>query len=629
MANFYRVKNGNWNLADSWATTSGGTTYHAAPPKSSDDVFFDANTPTGTHTVNTTANTLSLDFTGFTGTLAGTSTLNVYGSLTLGAGMTRTYTGQLSFLGTAAASLTSNGISLDRIYINNASKVLTLQDKLTLNRSSLDSRTFANIYLQAGTFTHNNQDVELTGANSSIDGALTFYNLIKTGISATSVFLVGRSITITNVLTITGNSAINRIFVKSDTPGTARTITAATVTVTNADFQDITGAGAGSWDLSAITGGSGDCGGNTDITFTTADDWYWHADTGNVSDYSKWYTATNGGGSQMASTRVPLPQDTLRFDDSSFTAGSKTVTQNMPRIGSIDFTGATNTPTFTTSTDCSAFGSLTLISGMVLTASAQDYDFSGRGSYTFNTAGNPWPKDFEINAPGGSLTLKSDLSFTTNAKVFRVTNGTFNSVDGATEHVITFGKLGGVANGATLNLGSSTHFITGDGIALGGTGGIVGTISGTYTLKFTGAPSTFATFVGGGKSYYNIWVATTGVNPFLMNNSSNTFNDFKIDAGREVNFTAGTNTTVTTFTAEGTDVAPITLTSNTTSAATLTKAGGGTITVKYCDISYLTATPADTWLAYTTDGNVDSGNNTGWTFVGGDTRRRAAFIKFF
>ena len=49
----------------------------------------------------------------------------------------------------------------------------------------------------------------------------------------------------------------------------------------------------------------------------------------------------------------------------------------------------------------------------------------------------------------------------------------------------------------------------------------------------------------------------------------------------------------------------------------------------YQDALYLTATPADTWLAYTTDGNVDSGNNTGWTFVSGDTRRRAAFIKFF
>jgi hypothetical protein len=45
MSNFYRVKNGNWNLAESWATTSGGTTYHATTPTIDDDIFFDANTP--------------------------------------------------------------------------------------------------------------------------------------------------------------------------------------------------------------------------------------------------------------------------------------------------------------------------------------------------------------------------------------------------------------------------------------------------------------------------------------------------------------------------------------------------------------------------------------------------------
>lgn len=94
-----------------------------------------------------------------------------------------------------------------------------------------------------------------------------------------------------------------------------------------------------------------------------------------MSNYAKWYTETNGGGSQMASTRVPLPQDTLHFDSSSFDSGSKVITQNMPRIGSIDFTGATNTPTFTTSTTASVFGSLTLISGMTLTASTQGYTF--------------------------------------------------------------------------------------------------------------------------------------------------------------------------------------------------------------------------------------------------------------
>jgi hypothetical protein len=72
---------------------------------------------------------------------------------------------------------------------------------------------------------------------------------------------------------------------------------------------------------------------------------------------------------------------------------SKTVTQDMPRAGkSIDWTGATGTPTWTTSTAASIFGSLTLIEGMILTASTQTYTFEGRdvgmpvGGWTLTSA---------------------------------------------------------------------------------------------------------------------------------------------------------------------------------------------------------------------------------------------------
>lgn len=89
----------------------------------------------------------------------------------------------------------------------------------------------------------------------------------------------------------------------------------------------------------------------------------------------------------MASTRVPLPQDTCYFDSSSFDSGSQTVTQNMPRLCNVDFTGATNTPTFTTSTTCEVYGSITLISGMTLTNSTDIYTYRGRGNSTLTTAG--------------------------------------------------------------------------------------------------------------------------------------------------------------------------------------------------------------------------------------------------
>lgn len=72
----------------------------------------------------------------------------------------------------------------------------------------------------------------------------------------------------------------------------------------------------------------------------------------------------------------------------------------MPRIGGVNWTGATNTPTWTTSTAASVFGSITLISGMTLTASGQQYIFEGRSTYTITNATKSWAKTFTFNAPG-------------------------------------------------------------------------------------------------------------------------------------------------------------------------------------------------------------------------------------
>lgn len=61
-----------------------------------------------------------------------------------------------------------------------------------------------------------------------------------------------------------------------------------------------------------------------------------------------------------------------------------------------------------------------------------------------------------------------------------------------------------------------------------------------------------------------------------------------------VRFFGGHTQTTNTFTAEGSVGNLITLKSSSTTKANLTKSGGGTIEVKYCDISYLNATPEDT-----------------------------------
>jgi len=111
-----------------------------------------------------------------------------------------------------------------------------------------------------------------------------------------------------------------------------------------------------------------------------------------------------------------------------------------------------------------------------------------------------------------------------------------------------------------------------------------------------------------------IWDNSTstgnGTTTFL---GSNTFNDFKVDAGRTVLFTANTTTTLTTFTVSGATGATTTIGSLTAAPHYLTKAGGGTISSDYLSLSRSNATPTATWYAGTH--SVDGGNNTGWVFA--------------
>lgn len=292
----------------------------------------------------------------------------------------------------------------------------------TINLGGNGATTFNGGGLTYGTITNTGQ----SNTTLTINGANTMSELtLSGGAGTTGIYELGANQTVTGTFTSNGNSVINRIFIRSTARGTARTISAGTVTVTNIDLQDITGAGAGSWDLSAVTGGSGDCGGNSSITFTTPANQYWvpsaGTSTGSESAVTRW---ANASGGTAGTGRSPLPQDTAYFDANSIDAGSRTITQDKPRIGAHIWTGVTNTPTWTTSTIASTFGSITLVSGMTLTGSAQAYTHEGRGSSTITCATKSWAKAWTVNCPGGTLTLGDAFISTGN---LTHTSGTFNS----------------------------------------------------------------------------------------------------------------------------------------------------------------------------------------------------------
>lgn len=636
----------NWGDANVWALTDGGTADQATPT-SADDVFF-TSTNVNNCAVAATANCLSFSTvggTGYTGTLSGTGALNVYGNFATSSAMNRTYSGTITFMATSVGKTVSfggrimanttdfNGIggawTIQDAWNNGASDISLTNGSLNTNGQTITCGSFSSsnsntrsLTLGASTINCNiwnfnvttgltasfaSSTIALTGTSySSFYGGGFTYNIVNLTIGSNYAYIIGANTfgtltlnggayktgncnlaanqTITGTFTVTGNSIINRLLINSNTTGTAITITAATVTIANADFRDITGAGAGSWNLSAITGGSGDCGGNTGITFTTPT-------TQDCSAGTTWSTAT-------WTSRVPLPQDSA-----TFSGASRTITQDMPRIGSVNFTGSSGL-TWTTSTVCECYGSINLTNLATLTASSEGYKFMGRGSCTLTSAGKTWAKDIYLYAPTGTLTLKDDFI---NSLGLYLYNGIFDASDGGANHNITISYLS-TPGTATMTMGGIWTLTNTSGYPWH----VYNTTTvncGISTIKLTGALTADINFLGGGKTYYNIWNATTNAYSFIID-GSNTFNDIKLDAGRTLKLTAGTTTTLTTLTAIG---AGTVMTSATAAAHTLSCASG-TIAVQNCTISYSHATGGATFNAFTTLGNTDGGNNTGWNF---------------
>lgn len=627
---------GNWSDAAHWSNNSGNVPAsllgHA--PTASDDVIFDMLSNATDYTVTVDATATCRDFT-MGAPLAGKVTwagsasfiLNIYGNLNLSggtAGITMTFTGSgIALKATSGTkTITTNSVPISsKIDFSGAGAIFQLADKLT---SSFPGTSGAsNLVLTNGTFDPNGKEVEFTGTGYKITGAFTFYDLTFTGtaIKTTTLFLNANN-TVTHTLTIAGNSAINRILITSDTIGIPHTIDITGTTgnsISNADFKDITGAGG------PITGTSiGDCGGNTGITFDAPANQFWYKASGAANNWStvgNWYLGTGGSG---GAGRVPLPQDTAIFDDLSFGAAGMTVTQDMPRIPSTTFKGVdgihpvANTPTFTTSTTASVFGSLTLVAGMTLTASSQDYTFEGRGSYTLTSAGKTWTKNVIFNAPGGIYVFVDDFI---NTIVLNCTNGTLDALTNNVNVTTRNFALSSVGLNATVNMGSGTWVMTYSGVAVSSWSAASNKTlnANTSTIKLTGSTTNDnITFAGGGKTYNNIWFSRGASTGSITISGNNTFTTLKDDgsAAHSLIGTVGSTQHVTNWEVSGAGTL-IKIDSTTTGTWNLIKDGGGVVSADWLDIQHCVATPDNTWYAGTHSvnhqGTATAGS--GWIFT--------------
>ncbi len=163
---FWVGNSGNWNDGAHWSTMSGGVSAGCSPSPI-DNVFFDANSFTQTGqivTVNVpTANLNNMNWTGVTNnpTFYGdySNTLNIYGSLTLAAGMTFNFSGSIYFeaVSNGQTITTAGNIINTSMTFDGTGGGWTLQDALSCSYW---------IYLNNGTLTTNNNTVNAYAFNS-------------------------------------------------------------------------------------------------------------------------------------------------------------------------------------------------------------------------------------------------------------------------------------------------------------------------------------------------------------------------------------------------------------------------------------------------------------------------------
>src|ERR1035437_313885 len=406
MANYFWVGGtGTYDgVTNHFATTSGGVASVAAPT-SADNVTFDTPSNATAYTVTFTATFTCLDLTigppsAGSVTWAGAGAMNVFGNIVIGSTTVQSYTGALSMKATSGTkTITPNGVSIAILVFNGVGGTFQLVGNLTITGNG------SILILTNGIFDPNGNSILLNNATPIITGAFTFYNLTVTPATPakTNTITFTANVTITNLFTVSNGATVtNRVLVQSSVVGTPRTITAAAISIANADFMDITGAGAATGDMSASTS-IGDAGGNTmqalgTAAFTAAATQHWtNASSGSWSLNTNW------------TSRVPLPQDPVVMDKAFGT--SQTVTADMPRLGaSIDWTGATWTTglTWAMSTATSINGSLTMIVGLTMSGTST-YTFTGRGAFTLDTKALSLARSITFNAPTGTLTLAGAL----------------------------------------------------------------------------------------------------------------------------------------------------------------------------------------------------------------------------
>ena len=233
---------------------------------------------------------------------------------------------------------------------------------------------------------------------------------------------------------------------------------------------------------------------------------------------------------------------------------------------------------------------------------------SGTKTMSYSTVYLAFNSNLNFNGIGGTWQLLNNVAFTSTT----FTNGTVD-LNGKTLNVgsattatgtknLTFngGTLAIANSGTAWNNAAPTNFTTTAG-------------TGTGTISMTAASS--KTFAGGG-STYNCSLNQGGSGTLVIT-GANTFNDITNTnaTASQITFPASTTTTVNAFTLSGSSGNLVSIRSSTPGTQFTLSDSSGTVSVSFLNIQDSNATGGATWQSFVGNGNVNSGNNSGWRFT--------------
>lgn len=550
-----------------WAATSGGAG-GASVPTSADDVFFDAASGAVTVTIAASANCLNLNCTGFTGTITGTSTINVYANTTLASGMTWSHAGNFVFQATSGSyTVTSAGKTFGAGLIfgllSSSTATWTLQDALV---------AVSNITHTSGTFNTNNYAVTATSLVSSNTNTRTI-NLGSSTVTLTS----GSSWFCATATNLTLNAGTSTLVFQSSVPaiihgsndgvtGTFNNVSFTSTSISTASirgslvFNNLTIAGRTSAGVSIVQVSSG-TGGNGNPTI-------------------------NGTLTLSAGTNATM----RTFVQSDVIGTQRTLTCNaVAALTDIDFRdiriagsalGAAGNVSGTRLGDCKGNSGITFPAPKTVWWSLFAGGNWSSTAWTIQGAGgNPFVTDFPL-AQDTAIIVNTNLTSPETITLDASYNiGTVN--------------MGSRTNAATLATGSTTpviygNWINGTGTTLTGTGAL--TFAGRGSQTITSAGKTFTQPVtintpSGSVTLQDAFVSNSGVTlqagTFSLNgyNAINTNATFSLASTKTVDIGSATWTLTTSGTVWNYAGSNLTVTGtgtiSLTSATGKTFAGGG------------------------------------------------------